>query len=181
MKDNDVLIREESIKRLFFCRQALVVDTFLQNTVRKEIEALIAGMGFALVELRIGRTRGLSHVSIVIYRSEGVGIDECAAVSRNVYPRLRLLEELKDISLEVTSPGIDRVFKDTCEYALFRGRGVRVLLSGTGEWTGGIIDRAERETLYLRNAGRVREIPFASIRKAKLDSAEEKTGGSHGF
>lgn len=56
-----------------------------------------------------------------------------------IKPRLELMEELGDFTLVCTSPGIDREIKDRSEYAIFKGRGVRVLFNNESDWVGGII------------------------------------------
>ncbi len=146
------------------------------DTVRAEIEPVLNGMGFSLVELAIGRLKGTTRVSVVIYRAEGVGIDECAEASRLIYPRLETIEGFAEVSLEVSSPGIERVLKSPTEYAIFSGRGVRILEGGNAEWIGGVIESAEDGVLTLKMEGQLKKFPFSSIRKAKLDHSQENEG-----
>ncbi len=77
----------------------------LERTVREVAEPLLAGLGYSLVELTIARLHGSTRVSVVIYRKEGVGVDECAEVSSMLFPRLETIDVLADPSLEVSSPG----------------------------------------------------------------------------
>ena len=78
-------------------------------------------MGYSLVELALGRRKGTTRVSVVIYRQEGVGVDDCAEVSGMLLPRLETIEGMADVSLEVSSPGIERALRATEEYAIFPG------------------------------------------------------------
>lgn len=141
----------------------------LAETVRTEIEPVVTAMGYALVELSLGRRTGVTHVVVVLHRDGGVGVDQCAEVSRVLRPRLELIEGLADVTLEVSSPGIERAIKDPAEYGIFRGRGVRVLPAGGGEWIGGVIEDWRDGTLVLRTEGGARELPAGSIRRARLD------------
>jgi ribosome maturation factor RimP len=143
------------------------------HSVREAVEPLLTGMGYALVELAVGRRKATTRVSVVLYRKEGVGIEDCAEVSRLLLPRLQTLEELPDVSLEVSSPGIERVLKSPAEYAIFAGRGVRILAGEETEWQGGIIDRVEGDTVWLRIGKERRGFALAGIRKARLDHAVE--------
>jgi ribosome maturation factor RimP len=141
----------------------------IEQTVRAEIEPVLAAMGYSLVELSVGRRRGVTHVVVVLHRPGGVGVDQCAEVTRAVRPRLELVEGLADVTLEVSSPGIERTLKDPSEYAIFRGRGVRVLPAGDGEWVGGVIEAFRDGTLVLRTPAGAREFPPGAVRRARLD------------
>jgi ribosome maturation factor RimP len=165
----------------------VVYSEYFENEVRDTVEPLLAGMGISLVELSIGRLSGSTRVSVVIHRKkpqargerkpqargEGVGIDDCAEVSRLLLPRLQTIEGLQDVSLEVSSPGIERTIRSQAEYELFLGRGVRILAGTDTEWFGGIIDRVEADALWLRKGKETRGFALAEIRKARLDYSVE--------
>ncbi len=142
---------------------------FVNETVRKEVEPILKGMGFSLVELAIARLKGGTRVGIVIYGPSGVGVEDCSEVSRLLFPRLETIEGLSDVSLEVSSPGIERALKSPGEYPIFQGRGIRILVEGETEWIGGTLEKAENGVLALRTEGRHAEFAFSSIRKARLD------------
>jgi len=151
------------------------VDEIVRGAVREAVAPIVAGMGLALVELRHNRSRRQNHVSVVVYRPQGVGVEDCAALSRTLYPRLELIEGLEDLRLEVSSPGLDRVIRDVQEFEIFKGRGVRVLRAGADDFLGGIILDLRGDTLVLKTGLETIEIRWADIRKARLDSAEEVT------
>ena len=141
----------------------------LEQAVRAEIEPAVSAMGYALVEVSVGRRKGVTHVVVVLHRDGGVGVDQCVAVSRAIQPRLELVEGLADVTLEVSSPGIERAIKDPAEYGIFRGRGVRVLPAEGGEWIGGVIEAFRDGTLVLRTPEGAREFPPGAVRRARLD------------
>ena len=159
-----------------------------EKEVRETAEPLLAGMGISLVELSIGRVKGVTRVSVVIHRKEsvpqvrggqmpqvrgGVGIDDCAEVSRLLLPRLQTVEGLQEVSLEVSSPGIERTIRSPAEYEIFLGRGVRILAGNETEWIVGIIDRVEEGALWLKKGREKRGFALAEIRKARLDYSVE--------
>jgi ribosome maturation factor RimP len=110
---------------------------------------------------------------VVIYRQEGVGVDDCAEVSGMLLPRLETIEGMSDVSLEVSSPGIERTLRSAAEYAIFAGRGVRFLAGDETEWRGGIIERVEGGTLWLRTGKDRKGFALSDIRKARLDHSVE--------
>jgi ribosome maturation factor RimP len=150
-----------------------VYSEHFYESVRELVEPLVRGMGYALVELAVGRRTGTTVVSVVIYRGEGVGIDQCADVSRLLLPRLETMEGIPGVSLEVSSPGIERVLKSPAEYTVFAGRGIRLLIDEEKEWRTGIIDHVEGGTLWVRMGGETRGFALAGIRKARLDHSAE--------
>jgi len=145
----------------------------LERTVRDVVEPVIAGLGYSLVDLTIARQSGSTRVNVVIYRKEGVGVDECAEISGMLFPRLETIDVLADPSLEVSSPGIDRTVKRPSEYSIFQGRGVRVLAGDSTEWESGIIERVEEGTLWLKRGKQTRGFAISGIRKARLDHSVE--------
>ena len=145
----------------------------LDKAVREAVEPLLEGMGYSLVDLSIGRLSGATRVSVVVYRKEGVGVNECAEISGMLFPRLETIEGLTEPSLEVSSPGIERVIRREGEYSIFAGRGVRILAGTATEWFGGIIDRVENGTLWLRKGRETHGFAISDIRKARLDHSVE--------
>ena len=144
--------------------------TELNDQLRCEVEPIVSGMGFTLVELRHSRSKNQNHIILVIYRPEGVGVNECAAISKNLYPRLELIDGLDNLQLQVSSPGLDRVFKSREEYSIFRGRNVKIMLHGETEWIRGKIEGIEAGELSLQTDGETQRVKVDEIRKAKLDS-----------
>ena len=140
----------------------------LDDRVREEIKPLLEALGFILIEVNVFRGKGARQARLVIYRPEGVSIEDCARVSRQVHPRLEIMEELGDCSLEVSSPGIGRQLRGPSEYEIFKGRGVKALLTGESEWREGMIDHVDDKSLFLKAEGVIVEIPLEQIKQVKL-------------
>jgi ribosome maturation factor RimP len=154
--------------------RAVIAD--VEKTVEAQIVPLIEGLGFSVVELAVHRSRQVTHVRLVIHREPGVTVEDCKQVSRTIKPRLEMIEGLTDLAMEVSSPGIDRRLKRKEEYAIFRDRGVRLLLEGQSEWTRGTIRGLEGDRLSLEQEGNLRVVSLADIRAARLDDAVEGRG-----
>lgn len=145
----------------------------LDRQILEDVEPVLEGMGYFAVEIRTVIQKSGPRVYIVISKKGGVNIDDTAEVLQILRPRLQILLDTQDVYMEVSSPGIDRVLKDSREYRAFIGRGVKILRVGQKEWIGGVIDSVEKDLLHLRKNERQITIPFAEIKKAKLDYTEE--------
>jgi len=138
-----------------------------------ELEPLLLEAGLVLVDLGVSRHSGLVQVRITVFASSGTGTAECAKAHRIAYPKVVEVLAYPDPSLEVASPGIDRVFRSTREWAIFKGKGVRVLLNNEQEWFHGRIDGVDGATVTLACPGGSRVLELEAISKARLDSSQE--------
>lgn len=146
------------------------------DPVEESLREIVEGMGMSLVEYAASRVRGGVQVRVVVYKKDTVGIADCARVHRAAVPRLELAFAGQDLSLEVTSPGIDRVLKDANEFPLYVGRGVRCYRTDVSDWACGIVAEADSERVALRRGGETEEVPYSVVAKAKLDYSWEVEG-----
>jgi ribosome maturation factor RimP len=143
------------------------------ESLAEAITPIVEGLGFRVVEFSAQNVKGRNHAMLVIYSPQGVGIDDCATVHKTVLPRLELLMDDRDVALQVASPGIDRVLKDWREFGVFIGRGIRILPNDRDEWIAGIVANVTEDTVEVTTGDEPVEVPFAAIRKAKLDYSQE--------
>jgi len=142
----------------------------IQQELIDQAKPIVEGMGFTLVELGVHRSKGQCFVAVVVHRAEGVGIDECAAISRTLLPRLELVEGLTEVRLEVSSPGLDRILKSAAEYEIFKGRGILIWLRDAADWLQGVNLGLRDGMVELRREGQNVTVRLEDIVKAKLDS-----------
>ncbi len=145
----------------------------IEQELRREIEPVIDGLGFCLVELKASELKDGFHVVVTVYRTAGVDLDACADIHRTILPRIELWRDARDVHLQVSSPGLDRTLKDHREYAIFAGKRVRVLLSSGEEWVSGVLRGVDEESCSIETEDGIRRLAFAEIRKAKLDDFRE--------
>jgi ribosome maturation factor RimP len=143
------------------------------QSLREQVSDVVSGLGYSVVDVNQSVVKGRTHVHLVIYRREGVNVDDCAEIHKTVAPRLELLLDDRDVALQVASPGIDRTFKSNREFAVFVNRGVKVLLKSSMEWTSGIVASSDETSVTLESDGTSAHIPFSDIQKAKLDYTQE--------
>ncbi len=147
-------------------------NTQVIEAVTKLVEPVIEDLGFELVEVQFrGEPIGLV-LRLLIYREDGITIDDCARVSREVEHLLEV-EDLIEHSyhLEVSSPGLDRPLKNKRDFARSRGEKVRVTvrvpLLEKLNWEGSIEDADDDTVRLATEQGKV-VIPYTTIVKAKL-------------
>ena len=148
---------------------------FLSEAVFNEIREIVNKSGFEIVDVKVGKTSGMTKVTLIIYKKTGVSLKDCEEVSRIVLPRIEMLEMLNEVSLEVSSPGIDRVIKNRDEYRIFMGRGVKIFLKDRDTPLVGVINEYvnDKNTLELKRGADIIKIDIDKIRKAKLYDYEE--------
>ena len=144
-----------------------------------ELEPVVNGLGFSLVELDLFRRKGSAQVRLVITKpmtenkesqdNPGIGTDELSRVHRAVMPRLELALEGKDLYIEVSSPGTDRLIKEGAEFRYYTGKAVKCWQTGADNWKQGILRGSDNEKITLETAEGIQTMIYETIAKAKLD------------
>ncbi len=145
----------------------------IEKKILDGIEPVLNEMGISVVELNAAVVKKTFTIRLVIFQEQGVTVKDCETVHRVIQPRIELLMESRDTSMEITSPGIDRRIKSSREYAIFKGKALKILQEGDSEWIGGWIRDCSEDTLFLEKDEKELNIPLSTIRKAKLDYTME--------
>ncbi len=148
----------------------------MAGTLRERLIALIeplAGrLGYELVDLEYSAGRGSATVRLYIDRPEGVGIEDCERVSREVSALLDVEDPIATAyTLEVSSPGFDRVLRTRAHFERFVGARVFVELSapreGRRRYTGTLLAVHDSGIELEVDGGRV-AVGFTEMAKARL-------------
>ena len=139
------------------------------NSLIDSIEPVIEGLGFSLVEFTSYRNRSNLTINTIIYGENGVTIADCSTVFKTIMPRIELLEDSRDINLEVSSPGITRNIKTVDEFEIFLGKKVKILKKNDSEWIHGSIESVSDNSVNLNNDKQTITVSFEDINKAKLE------------
>ena len=138
----------------------------------KECSALVEGMGFKLVDLKIVPGKEVTKISAMIASSEpdgNIGVNDCAKVHRVLLPKLEALLGTEDTTMELTSPGIEHNIKNAAEFSIFTGRDVRVWDKEKTDWVGGKILAADDKSVTLEaEGGESFSVSYDNIAKAKF-------------
>jgi ribosome maturation factor RimP len=138
------------------------------------IEPLVERLGYELVELEFSAGRTQAVVRIFIDKPEGVGLDDCERVSRETSALLDVEDPIPTAyTLEVSSPGFDRVLRKQTHFGRFVGSRVFVELKapreGRRRYTGTLLS-VDGTGIALEVDRQKVEVPFAEIGKARLAS-----------
>lgn len=82
------------------------------------ISPVVSGMGYELVDLQAAN--GGRMLRLFIDKAGGIGVEDCAAVSRQL-SRVLEVEGIDYERLEVSSPGLDRPLRRSDDFARFVG------------------------------------------------------------
>jgi ribosome maturation factor RimP len=153
-------------------------------------EPLLADLGYELVDIEYVPGRGQSMVRLYLdwpggvapagvgdeadeNRSyEGIGVDDCEKVSREFSALLDVEDPISNAyTLEVSSPGMDRILRTLAHYQRFVGERVHVELivprNGRRRYTGQLV-RADDEGIELNVDGAPVTMSIAEIGKTRL-------------
>jgi ribosome maturation factor RimP len=145
------------------------------------------GGQIALLELKKSRYRGSATVSVTVYKpgmsgpDAVVSINDCRRVHQAIEARVNLAFDGADVTLEVSSPGIDRKIGNAAEFPLWLGRGVRVYRTDISDWSAGLLKEAGENYILLEGKDGMKKVAMDCIAKAKLFAeAEEPFAGGAG-
>jgi|SRR5579872_3684888 len=136
------------------------------------IEPVLARLGYELVELEHAAGRAQAVVRVFIDKAGGVGVDDCERVSREVAALLDVEDPIPTAyTLEVSSPGFDRVLRLPAHFERFVGSRVYVELkvprAGRRRYTG-MLQVVTAAGIELEVDKQKVAVPFEEISKARL-------------
>jgi ribosome maturation factor RimP len=136
------------------------------------IEPAIESLGYELsdIELKLGGRDGFLRV--FIDRSDGIDVEDCQSVSRQVSAILDVEDPLPgNYVLEVSSPGLDRTLTKPAHFQRFMGEDVRIKLrfplDGRRNFRGALRS-ADEEKIEVEVDGESHSLPLATIESARL-------------
>jgi len=134
--------------------------------------------GIDLLHIEYQRESRGRILRLYVDRSQGVTLDDCAQVSRQVGDLLDVeLENIGPYNLEVSSPGPDRPLSREPDFVRFEGRAATVKTSRpiSGRKTfKGVLSGAGEGMVRIRVEGEVLAIPLPDIRSARLIGAPDE-------
>jgi ribosome maturation factor RimP len=138
------------------------------------IEPVLGRLGYELVDLEYGPAHGRAQLRLFIDTATGVGVEDCARVSREVSALLDAADPIPGAySLEVSSPGFDRVLRTPAHFGRFVGARVLAELkeprAGRRRYTGTLLSVDEAGIALEVDRERV-ALAFGEIGKARLAS-----------
>ncbi len=141
----------------------------------REIGRIVVAGGFELVDVEFKREREARVLRVFIDKTGGVGVDDCAQVSKEVGMMLDVENPIPHrFTLEVSSPGLDRPLRKAEDFERFAGSFVRIRLradrAGRKKFRGRLegLD-GDRVVIFDEAEGRARTLPLGDIASARLE------------
>ena len=136
------------------------------------IEPVVTGMGFELWGVEYLTQGRYSVLKIFIDSENGIDVDDCASVSRQVGSLLDVEEPLRgQYTLEVSSPGMDRRLFTFEQFDLMKGSQVKLKLNkpfdGKKRFTGLLVGTEDKE-IVLRVGEEETLFPYEMIDRANV-------------
>ncbi len=148
------------------------MTALLRERLMALAEPLASQLGYELVDLEYAPGRAHAVVRLYIDRPEGVGIEDCERVSQEFSALLDIEDPVPmAFTLEVSSPGLDRVLRTPAHFQRFLGERIWIELraprAGRRRYTGRL-EALGPEGIELIVDGAHVAVPFAEIGRARL-------------
>src|SRR5580658_7568059 len=151
---------------------ALTMTAPLREKLITLAEPLLGEVGDELGDL--GVVRGGTHAVLRVFidRPEGVGLDDCERASHELSALLDVEDPVPvAYTLEVSSPGLDRVLRTPAHFQRFVGERIwlelRAARDGRRRYTGRL-EALDEMGIELNVDGAIVRVPFSEISRARL-------------
>ena len=136
------------------------------------LQPLIEDLGYEFVGLEHDSNPKNPAVVIYIDKPEGIAIEDCETVSREVAALLDVEDPIPGhYNLEVSSPGLDRPLFTLAQYEQFRGEIVKLTvfapIDGRRKFKGAILGAADNQVRIDQDGAEV-ALEMSNIVKARL-------------
>jgi ribosome maturation factor RimP len=133
---------------------------------------VVAGLSYELWEIEYAPRAGGGLLRLYIDSPHGISLDDCEKVSRAVSAVLDEVDPIpNEYTLEVSSPGLDRVLRTREHFARFTGERVKVemiaQINGRKRFQGRLQKVGESEITLDTDGGEV-ALPIDDIHRARL-------------
>jgi ribosome maturation factor RimP len=157
----------------FVLKMGLVMRDALMRLLEPPIEAL----GFDVVDIEFAQAGRGGVLRIFIDRraqdsGPGITVDDCAIVSHAVSQVLETQDPIKGhYTLEVSSPGFDRILRTRAHFERFIGERIfaelKLPMDGRRRYVGELKSLAG-DTIVMEVDGKAHSLPIDRIQKARL-------------
>ncbi|HEV7613571.1 MAG TPA: ribosome maturation factor RimP [Steroidobacteraceae bacterium] len=149
----------------------------MRDALMRLLEPPIEALGFDVVDIEFARDGRGGVLRIFIDRGArdsgpGVTVDDCATVSHAVSQALEAQDPIKGhYTLEVSSPGFDRILRTRAHFERFIGERIfaelKLPIDGRRRYVGKLKSIAG-DTIVMEVDGKAHSLPLMRIQKARL-------------
>lgn len=135
-------------------------------------ETEVAALGYELLGIELNQSTHGSVLRVYIDKDEGIVVDDCVAVSRQLSGVLDVEDPIKgNYDLEVSSPGMDRPLFTVDQFKKFIGETIKLRLYekyNERKRFSGILKAVDSEQVVIDCDNEEYNVPFRLIEKARL-------------
>mgnify|MGYP001084836565 CR=1 FL=1 len=153
----------------------------LVNELIALLEPLVEDHGLELVTVEV--TGGQRHQTVRVYldRDGGIDIDAIAEANAWLSDALDTVSRLSGpFTLEVSSPGIERILRKQSDFTRFAGERVTLQttrpVEGRSRFTGRLVG-VDGDDVVIEQDEQEHRVPFAQIERARLKADFGEAGG----
>jgi ribosome maturation factor RimP len=144
----------------------------MESSLEDLIEPMVEETGLRLVSVDIARQGKRLVVTVCLDREGGIDVNTCAEMSEEISRYIDVEDLIEDkYTLEVASPGLQRILRKPREYRCFLGREVEVLLrqpfEGRQKMLGKLI-AADDEGMTVIVDDEEITFPYQALKKTRL-------------
>jgi len=144
----------------------------LRDQLGELLGPIVVGLGYELWEIEYAPRAGGGLLRLYIDSPDGISLDDCEKVSRAVSAMLDEADPIpNEYTLEVSSPGLDRVLRTQAHFLRFAGSRVKVemiqQINGRKRFQGRLKQVGQGEITLEMDGGEV-SLPIEDIHRARL-------------
>lgn len=144
----------------------------LRTQLGELLGPVVAGLGYELWEIEYAPRAGGGLLRLYIDAAAGISLDDCERVSRAVSETLDETDPIPgQYTLEVSSPGLDRVLRTQAHFARFAGERVKLEMmrpvAGRKRFQGRLTQVGDGEITLATDGGTI-SLPIDDIHRARL-------------
>ena len=145
----------------------------LEATIEEIVTKITDEHGFEMVDVEYVKEAGEYYLRVYIDKEEGISLNECELVSRELSPILDEKDPIKEnYFLEVSSPGLDRALKKDRDFFRYQGRDVDLKLykplNGCKQFEGELVGLTEDNNIKIIANGKEMEFNRKDVAIVRL-------------
>lgn len=136
------------------------------------LEPGVNALGLGLIEIELAGSGGQKVLRLYIDGAEGVTVEDCADVSRQVSAVLDVEDPISGhYTLEVSSPGLDRPLVKPADFVRYVGETIKVRLiepvAGRRKFQGQLLEAAD-DHIVMDSGGIEHRLAYNEMERARL-------------
>ena len=149
------------------------MEAEVERAVSEVVEPIVISHGMELIDVEYRREAGGWVLRIYIDKEGGVTLNDCVLVNNEAGPVIDVEDLIQSpYTLEVSSPGLNRILKKERDFERFKDRSVKIRtrdVMGKRKNFRGRLLGCTKGLIQVEVGGQVLDIPLSNVAKANLE------------